>query len=381
MNQRRLKALIGFGLGLAIMCAPPTVRAATVVVNPDESIQDALDAASPGDTVVVMPGTYQETHGGENALTVNKDGIRLVGRVRNSLGEAGKVKLVPGPGNESGISAEGASAESPLQGFTVRGFTVEGFAKHGIVTRYVNDFKIDRNESINNLENGIFPTLSANGLVKRNLSYGSLDTSLWVEASENVRVLRNVVHSSPTGIEVTVSNNVTIRGNEAYGNAVGIGLYHPNAASLPPIAQMANWKVERNHVHDNNGPNNAPPGSLSADLPIGGGILLLGVDESVMKNNRIENNDFFGIAVVDWCLAQSFGDFNCDDNPPIVEPYPENNLIVGNQLINNGTNPPPHPAAVLASDLVFFATGDATGNCFKRNSYSTSVPGSLPDDC
>ena len=115
---------------------------------------------------------------------------------------------------------------------------------------------------------------------------------------------------------------------------------------------MGNWIVEKNYIHDNNGPNNAPPGSLSADLPIGGGILILGVDDNQIRKNRIENNVFFGIATVDWCLAQSFGDFNCDDNPPITEPYPDNNVVTRNTLINNGTAPPPHPAAALASKLV-----------------------------
>jgi parallel beta-helix repeat protein len=376
MNMRLLGVLLGLVVGIAILCAPPTVRAATWTVNPGESIQDALDNASPGDTVAVMPGTYQETHGGENALTVNKDDIRLIGKVKKSLGEAGKIKLVPGAGNETGILAEGISEVTPLQGFKVRGFTVEGFDKHGIQTRYVNDFRIEKNESINNLENGIFPTLSANGLVKRNLSYGSLDTSLWVEASENVRVIRNVVHSSPTGIEITVSNNITVKKNEAYGNAVGIGLYHPNAASLPPLAQMANWSIEKNYVHDNNGPNNAPPGSYSAELPIGGGILVIGVDDVVIKGNRIENNDFYGLATVDWCLAVSPSTFNCDDNPPIVDPAPNNNLYISNQLTNNGTNPPPHLLAPLAADIIFLAAADS--NCHKNNMFLTSNPAVLP---
>jgi len=47
----------------------------------------------------------------------------------------------------------------------------------------------------------------------------------------------------------------------------------------------------------------APPGSMSADMPPGGGILVLGVDNVNIEKDRIENNNFYGITVVDYCLA------------------------------------------------------------------------------
>ena len=43
------------------------------IVNDGESIQDAVNAASPGDTIRIMPGTYSET------VYIDKDGIRLIG--------------------------------------------------------------------------------------------------------------------------------------------------------------------------------------------------------------------------------------------------------------------------------------------------------------
>ncbi len=51
-----------------------------ITVYPGQSIQDAVDAVAPGGTVSVMPGTYQETHLGTNAVTVSKNGIKLIAR-------------------------------------------------------------------------------------------------------------------------------------------------------------------------------------------------------------------------------------------------------------------------------------------------------------
>ena len=63
--------------------------------------------------------------------------------------------------------------------------------------------------------------------MKKNVSYGSEDAALWVEASENVRVIGNDISGSPTGLEVTVSKNIQIKKNDVHDNTVGMGLYHP----------------------------------------------------------------------------------------------------------------------------------------------------------
>ena len=118
----------------------------------------------------------------------------------------------------------------PSRTSTFVGFTVEGFPRNGIQTRWVEGFEFIQNESANNLNNGIYPTLSANGLVQNNVSYGSLDTAMWVAGSENVRVIGNEVYDSVIGFEITVSNNVWVTQNKIHNNTLGIGLFHPDGA-------------------------------------------------------------------------------------------------------------------------------------------------------
>ena len=240
--------------------------------------------------------------------------------------------------------------QNSVKGFYVRGFSVEGFPRNGIQTRWVDGFEFVRNASVNNLNNGIYPTLSANGLVQNNVSYGSLDTAMWVAGSENVRVIGNEVYGSVIGFEITVSNNVLFTQNKVYDNTVGIGLFHPNGAGNPPTAvvDLTNWVIEHNDVRDNNRPNDALPGTFQSALPPGIGILLAGVSGHTIAKNTVAGNDFVGIAVLGWCTANAGGPNNCDDKPPVIggvlyDPAANDNLVSQNKVSGNGTSPPPGP--------------------------------------
>ena len=387
--------------GIALFITASAADAAIHRVFPGDSIQAALDAANPGDTVLVWPGTYQEDPNSRYGLHITTDNIRLIGKVRKHLGEAGKVRILHNGNQETGIFAAPPGCEyddqegtcpDTLHDFYVRGFTVEGFPVNGIQTRWVDGFRFVKNESVNNLNNGIYPTLSANGLVARNVSYGSLDTAMWVAGSEHVRVIGNDVSQSPIGFEITVSNDVWVAFNNIHDNTVGVGLFHPNGAGNPPKPVMEDWIIAFNHIHDNNLPNPAPPGTFQAGVPPGVGVLMLGVSDHIVAWNTVENNDFVGIGLLGWCTATALGDpaRNCVNDPPVTDPSSNDNLILWNFLNNNGTGVPPVPIPPV--DLLFVTTPPpagpepGTGNCFKNNQpatasfFSSQPDGLLPTD-
>lgn len=388
---------------VALLVSTTAARAGILRVYPGESIQAAIDAANPGDTILVEPGDYYEDAGSIYGLRITTDNLRLIGKSKNSHSHpsdkagrmSNRVRLIANGAQETGVYVAPAGCEykdsacaEELQGFYLRGFSVEGYPANGIQTRWVNGFQFVRNVSVNNLNNGIYPTLSANGLVRNNISYGSLDTAMWVAGSENIRVIGNELFGSVIGFEITVSNQVQARHNKIYDNTVGIGLFHPNGAGNPPLPVMENWVIEHNHIYDNNRPNDAPDGSFQADLPPGAGVLLMGVSNHVVGKNRVANNGFVGIGILGWCSATTGTDNSCETRPPISDPAANDNQISLNKLNGNGKGPPGGILDFLAADLVYFQleVTVGAGNCFKNNkpeglTFVSSAPnGELPSD-
>lgn len=367
--------LLGIGAVLVVAAgcgdSSSSGTSASTTVQPGESIQAAVDAASPGDTIVVMPGDYVETHDGRAAVRITKP-LKLIAE---SNPPDQRVRILPSGEQRHGILVEPENPGDPdVDGVEIKGFTVEGFSNNGIWLRYVQNFTIEGNESINNLENGIWPTLSANGEVKKNVAYGSLDAALWVEAAENVRVIDNEVYNSPTGLEVTVSNDIHMEGNDIHDNVVGVGLYHPSGAGLPPQdwppSPFRNWTLVNNRVYNNNFPNPVT-GGLVGELPSGGGVLVLGVDDVDVQDNVIENNNFFGIAMIDYCIAVDGTANSCENNPPFYsDTSPDDNRFIDNQVTGNGADPPPGPLEALAGDLLGLG---GTNNCASGNTANITI--------
>ena len=280
MKPVRLVTLLGLASGLSVVWAPAAAPAATHTVNPGESIQAAVDAAAPGDTVKVMPGDYTETRGiGRGGVRITKP-LKLIAKSKPSKGV--KVRILPGAG------ADRTASSSSRRTRVIRTSTAsrsraspsQGFPNNGIWLRHVNNFKIEGNESIDNLENGIWPTLSANGLVKKNVSYGS----------RGQRAVGRGVRERPGHQERAPQQPDGPRDHglqEHQDQEERRPRQHRRHRPLPSrrrrrcrrsAGTTATGRSSSNHVHDNNEPNTAPPGSMSAELPPGGGILVLGVD-------------------------------------------------------------------------------------------------------
>lgn len=381
----------------------------TIVVRPGDSIQAAIDRAKPGARIYILAGTYRELSDPTNGLTITKNNLTIIGQttkkkrvvLENAGNQRNGIVVVPEdrtdcmgchtdlappfpvhPGTPKGLKMR-----DPMQhGIEIRGITIKGFRNNGLFTENVDGFRIIDVESIDNRNYGIFPTLSKNGLISHSKAIGSsLDSGIWVETSENVTVQHSLVTGNVNGLEVSNSDDILLVHNEAAGNTVGAAiLLLPDIFDDRPGAKRIDMR--NNWIHDNNKENTARPGSILSFVPSGTGILYLGVDDSTIANNRIENNSFSGVAIADYCLAVLNTPFDCftGSDPTITPEFladqsATRNTVINNELDNNGTNPDPaHPFAFAASDLTLLSFEDS--NCYAGNRFATffSIIGALP---
>jgi parallel beta-helix repeat protein len=362
-----------------------TAWAKTVVVNPGDSIQAAVNGASAGDTILVKPGVYHEGAPGDlNAVTVTKAGIQLV--AMSSPNQPVVLESLSGqsfgfwvsPSDSAAGGPEGdperppcATSGARLDGFTLRGFTLSNFGGHGAHLACVDDFVIAGNVASGNGIYGLFPVLSKRGVLTNNTAENTAqDAAIYVGQSEQVVVEGNVARGSLIGIEVENSNNCVVTNNDIYGNTVGLLV-----DVLPNLALKAQQTtvLSGNHVHDNNSPNTAT-GDNAALLP-GIGIFLIGADTTTITGNVVTENQLSGIAVLSFCTTAALSGLGCTGID--IDPFPDGNRIVGNTVTGNATVPFPDPAVdALRADLSW--DGSGTNNCWSGNRFGTSVPSPLP---
>lgn len=116
MRIVRVGAVIALAItGLSV--AAVHADAATIQVSAGQSIQAAVNAASPGDTIRIGPGIFHEQ------VVVAKSNLTIVG--------SGTVIQQPGPATPFGLCVSGgtncANVGPPVHDVTVSGITVDGF--------------------------------------------------------------------------------------------------------------------------------------------------------------------------------------------------------------------------------------------------------------
>ncbi|MGB1807352.1 MAG: parallel beta-helix domain-containing protein [Porticoccaceae bacterium] len=316
----------GFKADNSISAVPQrNVEGSVIVVNPGDSIQEAVEMAQPGDTIQVMPGTYSET------VYIDKDDIHLVGVIRE-----GERATMDGLGKlNDAILYSGNNV-------VVENFRITQYKGNGIMGQAGNNFEIRNNVIVDTGIYGIFPQLGTNGLVEHNVVSGIEDAAIYIGMSDNIHVAHNEVFDSVAGIEIENSRHAIVENNIAYNNTGGILAFVTPGL---PIKTTEDVIIRNNFVLDNNTPNFGAPGSIVSGIPAGTGILVMAADDVVIEGNIISNNKTAGIIINDHSYASNITmDMESDPNS-------DRTMILDNVMLNNGYDTIPEVTAVALTEL------------------------------
>jgi hypothetical protein len=329
-------------IGAMVGFANPAV-AATITVSPGHSIQAAINAASPGDTITVKSGTYHEN------LVIKKNNLTIVGQSATLLppATAFKTPCAPASGPVGFCVAGNSSTSTPVRGDVIRGFAVRNFST-GVMGIGSANLTVFSNVFANNSEYGAAAFNSTGAHFGDNLSIAAGEAGFYLGDSPDAGavVTGNEAFGGFIGQFVRNAQNIYIAHNYWHDNCVGFVV-------LADAPGPAGALTAQNNDIDHN--TRACPANEESGPVSGVGVALLGAHDVKLLTNVITrnvpsgNSEFAGGVVV--------------GNQGPGSTRPKNNTVKNNTLHNN------------QPDIFWDRSG--TGNSFVGNSCDTSNPSGL----
>ncbi|MGI9122841.1 MAG: right-handed parallel beta-helix repeat-containing protein [Rubrobacter sp.] len=208
--------------GVALAAGIGSAGAQSSVVGPGESIQKAINAADPGDTIVVK-GVHRED------VVIRKNGIKLRGDdavieapTRANADSPCPAICVLGDANlETGELTGPRVSDVSVSGFTIRGFKDK--AAFLIDVLGARNTTVVGNRVTGNVANGMAFGRSVNTTIANNHVIGGPETAekgiLLGGFNSHTKIVNNVVRSYNFGVDANQSTNTTIAGNDLSGHS------------------------------------------------------------------------------------------------------------------------------------------------------------------
>jgi parallel beta-helix repeat protein len=323
------------------------------------TIQAAVNAANPGDTIKVEPGTYQEQ------VTVSKNNLSLMALPANRDGT--KVTI------QAPASGSGALVDISGQQVTLKGFWLEGLNRltisYGVFLHDGGSGTVAGNNIAHLLGPttaqagyGIFANTTGQVTINGNTITNYHKGGIVVEGGAQARVVNNqVIGDGPTGALAQ--------------NGIQIGDFPANSTDPYNMLQVAQALVKNNTVTGNIYANTAIDGFES------GGILIVNQvgNVQVLKNSLTGNQDgLFLSDVAGLDIERNDASGNTADGILMVadrigDPRTGNSLTYDNVVArNNAADNGRSGIDLFDSDHNIFERNQATGNAQDGFTLNTS---------
>lgn len=331
MNTHLVKSgLISAGLGLLVACGSD--EPAAPVLSFEESLQQQLIQAEPGDVIEIPAGVHELTR----SLSLTVPGVTIRGQ---------------------GIDTSVLSFENQIQGaegllVNADDFVIEDLAIEDTVgdALKIND---SNNVTIRNVRTewtggalttngayGIYPVQSSNILIDGAVAIGASDAGIYVGQSSRIIVRNSRAEYNVAGIEIENSTYADVHDNVTTNNTGGILVFDlPNL----PVQGGRNTRVFNNRINNNNTGNFAPEGNIVGTVPAGTGLMILANDSIEVFGNQFTGNASANVIIVSYYITER----PFDD--PDYDPFPETIHIHDNTFNGGGDNPDSEPLIALQS--------------------------------
>ncbi|MFI1396933.1 nitrous oxide reductase family maturation protein NosD [Streptomyces sp. NPDC020681] len=353
MTKRQITCLacIAVVMVSGLGAAAPSAGATRHAVHPGESIQKAVDAAKPGDSIVIYPGTYRES------VLVTKDRLTL-------RGFGARTVLMPAPAAAraanacatagNGICVTG-TATNTIDRISIRSLKLTGFKKNGLWATWTDRLSVNRVTAEKNGTWGLAQERSTRGIFRNNTARANGDAGIFIANTVDreggavdtlgAQVVNNRMSENRIGVTLRRVRNLMVRGNSMTANCGGV--FVVGDESKPAAGAMT---IRGNRIYKNN---KFCPGNTRLPVIQGSGIILTGSEATVVRGNRVRDNVGTSVLSGGIVLFQSF-----------VGAVNTNNVIRDNDVRGNST-----------ADLANRGTG--TGNQFIGNVCTSSEPAGM----
>lgn len=326
-----------------------------VSAGDNETLFETVNLLEDGMTIVLDAGTWEL----DNQVTLRgASGVSVIGQGMDETILDFALEEV----QTNGIDAIGD--DFMLQDLTVKDAKKDGVRvedSDGVIMRRIR-VTWTALESSENGAYGLYPVKSSNVLVEDCEAFNASDAGIYVGQTQHTIVRRNLATGNVAGIEIENTQYADVYDNVATGNTGGLLIF-----DLPgnPIIGRDIW-IHDNVVTDNNVPNFAPGGTVSA-IPAGTGTIVLATRRIVIEDNEYANNNSSDIAIfsglviegnpADWYLTNDelVGDVSGLDLPADdagVFNYRTENVVVSNNL-HSGSGSAPDMSNLIDREIGF----------------------------